>query len=626
MEQAISLKVRVQKFGTFLSSMVMPNIGVFIAWGFLTALFIPTGWAPNEDLNKLVGPTLTYLMPVLIGYTGGRIVHGSRGGAIGALATMGVVIGAKITMLVGGMVMGPLAAYIMKRIDALLEGKVKPGMEMLVDNFSLGIVGALLMVLGYEVIEPIFHVILSILTVGVTFLVDQNILPFTALFVQPAQVLFLNNAINHGIMVPIGIEQAATTGKSILFLVEANGGVWTGAVLAFALFGKGMAKKSAPAATLIMFFGGIAEVCFPYVLSKPKTLLGPIAGNMAGLFTLNALGGGTVAAVSPGSFLALLAMTPKGSFIANVTGYAVALVVTCAVTGFFLIRDKSEEVLSEENSEEPSLLKGMVPASVGIKSVASTMKKINNIKTIIFACDAGMGSSVMGVSKMKTKVSKAMLDIAVLHSAVKDIPEKADLVITSKALEARVKDTIGKYHKNIPVFGMDNLLNDTEYDKILKLIKENSFGKVEEKAIFAKENIMLNQVCKDKWEAIRACGQILVDRGYVTPEYINDMILREKNASVYVGNHLAIPHGIADSEKHILSSGLVFLQVPEGVKFGDETAYVIIGIAGKNGKHIQILSSVATVCTDLKNIELLKKAKDENQVLDLLSTIKISDE
>ena len=619
--QSVSLKVRVQKLGTFLSSMVMPNIGIFIAWGLLAALFIPTGWMPNEDLNNLVGPTLKYLMPVLIGYTGGTIVHGRRGGVIGAAATMGVVIGADMTMLVGGMIMGPLSAYLMKQVDKMLEGKVRAGLEMLVDNFSLGILGTMLMIIGYLAIEPIFSFILSILTIGVTFIADQNLLPFVSLFVQPAQLLFLNNAINHGIMIPIGIEQASSTGKSILFLVEANGGVWTGAALAFALFGKGIAKKSAPAATLIMFLGGIAEVCFPYVLAKPKTIIGPIAGNIAGLFTLSILGGGTVAAVSPGSFLALLAMTPKDCFFANIVGYFVALAVTCAVTGFFLIGDKStdEEVENIKGSNKNTVDK-LVPMAEGIKSVT----ELGAINKIIFACDAGMGSSVMGVSKMKTKLRKAMLEIEVEHSAVKDIPASADIIITSASLEERVKDTIKKYNKNIPVFAMSNLLNDKDYDKIIQQIKNHKETK--EQPIFSTDNIVLNASFKTKEEAIRACGQVLVDNGYVTNEYIDDMLLREETASVYVGNHLAIPHGVNGSEKHILNSGISFIQIPTGIKFGDEIAYILIGIAGKDGQHIQILSSVATIFFDENNIEKLKNTKDKQVVFDTLANIKIAEE
>ncbi|EHI99113.1 Protein-N(pi)-phosphohistidine--sugar phosphotransferase [Clostridium sp. DL-VIII] len=474
MSQNTSIKMRIQKYGTFLSGMVMPNIGAFIAWGFLTALFIPTGWIPNEFFARLVSPTLQYLMPVLIGYTGGTMIHGRRGGVAGAIATMGVVVGAEVPMLAGGMLMGPLGAFVMKKVDKLFEGKVKPGMEMLVDNFSMGFVGLFLMLLGLITVQPVLNAIMNVLSTGVQYLVNANILPFTSIFVQVADVLFLNNVINHGIMVPLGVQQAAATGKSILFLVEANGSVWVGVALAFAIFGKGIAKKSAPAATIIMFFGGIAEVVFPYILSKPKTILGPIAGNIAALFTLSILHGGTVAAVSPGSFIALLAMTPKGTFFANIAGYAVGLVVTCAVTGLLLIGDKS---VDEEESEEESpaiSIPGMPTATTSVTSASATVvRSAGKIKNILFACDAGMGSSVMGVSLMKNKLNKAMLEINVEHSSVKDIPESADIIITSKALEERVHDTIKKYNKSIPVFGVSNLLENSEYDKIINYIKNS---------------------------------------------------------------------------------------------------------------------------------------------------------
>lgn len=616
------LKVKVQKFGAFLSGMVMPNIGAFIAWGILTALFIPTGWCPNEQMNKLVSPTLTYLMPVLLGYTGGKMIYDKRGGVAGALATMGVVVGADITMLIGGMAMGPFGAWVIKKVDKFFDGKVKPGLEMLVDNFSMGIVGALLMAFGFWAVEPVFHVILTVLSAGVNWLVVKNLLPLTAIFVQPAQVLFLNNAINHGIMVPIGIEQAAKAGKSILFLVEANGGVWTGVALGFAIWGKGMAKKSAPAATIIMGVGGIAEVVFPYVLSKPKTIIAPIIGNMAGLFTLTALKGGTVAAVSPGSFFALLAMTPKGAFVANIAGYVVALVVSAVLVGIILKFDKTEDPDELPTVNKPNFNKEAVKKSVG------------KIEKIFFACDAGMGSSVMGVSLMKNKVEEAGLPVEVEHISVKNITEEPDLIVTTNALKARVEDTIAKYEKEIPVFGVDNLLDESKYDELIAMLKETGMGtqmpKVtakEEKTpeakkdLFIEENIILNAKVKDKTEAIKLAGSLLKDHGYIEPEYIDAMIQRDKEASVYLGNHFAIPHGVAGSEKYIKKSGISFVQIPDGVDFDGETAYVMVGIAGKDGEHIEILGNIAAVCTDLDNIEKLRTAKDKQEVLDIFKTL-----
>lgn len=655
------LKVQIQKIGAFLSGMVMPNIGAFIAWGILTALFIPAGWFPNETMNKLVSPTLTYLMPILLGYTGGKMVYDKRGGVAGALATMGVVIGADITMLIGGMVMGPLGAWVMKKVDKCFEGRVKPGLEMLVDNFSMGIVGALLMAFGFIAVEPVFNAVLTVLSAGVNWLVAKNLLPLTAIFVQPAQVLFLNNAINHGIMIPLGVEQAAKAGKSILFLVEANGGVWTGVALGFAIWGKGMAKKSAPAATIIMGVGGIAEVTFPYVLSKPKTIIAPILGNMAGLFTLTALHGGTVAAVSPGSFFALLAMTPKGSFVANIAGYVVALVVTALLVGIILKFDKTEDMDELPEVNKPNFGKTTGKAKENIKSVSGKIEKL------FFACDAGMGSSVMGVSLMKKKVEEAGLGVTVEHISVKNLTDEPDMIVTTNALKARVEDTISKYDKQIPVFGVDNLLDEGNYDELISMLKENNAGKLtttgnetintihtknadktdntnsiknnstnistqddmdcteketSSKNPFPEENILLNVKVADKTEAIRLAGNLLKDHGYVEPEYIDAMIQRDKEASVYLGNHFAIPHGVAGSEKYIKESGISFLQIPDGVDFNGETAYVMVGIAGKNGEHIEILGNIAEVCTDVGNVEKLRTAKDKKEVLDIFKNLR----
>lgn len=491
---AKKVSVRIQKFGSFLSAMVMPNIGAFIAWGLLAAMFIPTGWFPNENLNNLVGPTLKYLMPILIGYMGGYNVYGRRGGVAGAIATMGVVIGADITMLIGGMIMGPLGGWLIKQIDKLFDGKVRPGMEMLVDNFSLGILGAVMMILGYLFIEPCIARLLAAMTAGVEWLVARNLLPWTSVIVQPAQVLFLNNAINHGIMVPIGIEEAAKAGRSVLFLVEANGGTWFGLLLAFSFFGRGTAKKSAPGASLIMFFGGIGEIAFPYALIKPWTILGPMCGNIVALYILQIFHGGTVAAVSPGSFLALLAMTPKGCFAVNIIAYFAATLVSFLIVAAFLIHDKSkeegEEDLNSMTGEKAVSPIGSAPAAAPATSdtepdtkdtaeaaesdAAANPVPAGGIHKVAFACDAGMGSSVMGVSILKTKMQKAMLTQELIHSAISELPEDVDVVITNITLAQRVRDTMKtKYGKDIPVLPVENFLDQKRYDEIVSYIKEN---------------------------------------------------------------------------------------------------------------------------------------------------------
>lgn len=461
-----SFKVKVQKMGAFLSAEVMPNIGVFIGWGVLAALFIPTGWLPNETLNQLVAPTMKYLMPLLIAYTGGNNVYGQRGGVIGAFATMGVILGTDINMLAGAMFMGPFAAWCIKKVDKFFDGKVKPGLEMMVNNFSLGLIGALLMVIGFFAFVPIIEGLISLFSMAINVLLDKGLLPLMAFFIQPGKLLFLNNAINHGIMIPLGVEQATQAGKSLLFMLETNNGCVLGVALAFALFGKGTAKKAAPGAAFINFFGGIGEVVYPFVLSKPITVIGQIAGSFVSILIIQNFGGGTVAAVSPGSFFALVAVSAKDSLVVNSISYFAGMVTSCLVAGFFLKMDKSEE---EDGMVLETALQGM-----GVNIAASVADKTEDIKRIVFACDAGMGSSVMGESVMKTKLNKAMLNMEVVHTSVKNIGKNVkpgDLIITAKPLEDRVRNMLQSNELNNQVFPVENLLDNAAYDELIRNIK-----------------------------------------------------------------------------------------------------------------------------------------------------------
>ncbi|OTO15235.1 MULTISPECIES: PTS mannitol transporter subunit IICB [Enterococcus] len=475
MTNSVSLKVRVQKIGAFLSAEVMPNIGVFIGWGILAALVIPTGWLPNEKLNVLVAPTMKYLVPALIGYTGGFNIHGKRGGVIGAFATMGIILGAEMNMLAGAMFMGPASAWLLKKLDGWFDGKIKPGLEMMVNNFTLGILGVSLMIIGYLGIVPIIEFLIGILSGGVSALLSRGLLPLMALFVQPAKVLFLNNAVNHGIMIPLGIEQATQAGKSLLFMIEANNGCVLGVALAFSIFGKGTAKKAAPGAAIINFFGGIGEVVYPFVLSKPLTLLGMISGSMVSLLIIQFFGGGTVAPISPGSFFALASVSTKDTILVNIISYFAGMLVSMLVAGFFLRIDRTtEETLLPEADN------ALVNEAVSSQSTANnyTTKPVLEkamIKRIVFACDAGMGSSVMGESIMKTKLKKAMLDIEVIHSSVASLQETvdtSDIIITTRPLADRVQNVLTTNSLDNQVFPVDNLLNGDTYDQLIKDIFE----------------------------------------------------------------------------------------------------------------------------------------------------------
>ncbi|PRO67151.1 PTS mannitol transporter subunit IICB [Alkalicoccus urumqiensis] len=480
-EQKSTFRTKIQRFGSFLSGMIMPNIGAFIAWGLITALFIPDGWIPNETFAELVGPMINFLLPLLIGYTGGKIVHDTRGGVVGATATMGVIVGAEIPMFIGAMIMGPLGGYLIKKIDQALEGKIRSGFEMLVNNFTAGILAMILALLATVAIGPTVAGVSGALAAGVEVIISAGLLPFASILIEPAKVLFLNNAINHGILSPIGLDQAADAGKSILFMLETNPGPGLGVLLAVMLFGKGSAKRTAPGAAIIHFFGGIHEIYFPYILMRPILILAAIAGGMTGVFTFQLFNVGLVATPAPGSIVAYMAMTPSGDHLGVLAGIFMATLVSFAVGSLILKTTKAseEEDVSQAAAkmEEMKGKKSSVAASFSSES-ASTMAAtgtedsaenihVTNPDKIIFACDAGMGSSAMGASILRDKIKKAGLDIAVTNTSISNLPEDADIVITHKDLTPRAKEKLASAEH----ISVDNFLNSPEYEKLVERLK-----------------------------------------------------------------------------------------------------------------------------------------------------------
>ncbi|MFD0826816.1 PTS mannitol transporter subunit IICBA [Neobacillus sp. M.A.Huq-85] len=628
-----NIKVAVQKFGNFLSSMVMPNISAFIAWGLITALFIPTGFTPNESLAKMVGPMITYLLPLLIGYTGGKLVHDQRGAVVGAIATMGVIVGADIPMFLGAMIMGPLGGYVIKKFDQWIEGKVKAGFEMLVNNFSAGILGGLLAILAFLAIGPAVDVFTGWLVKGVDWLVSTGLLPLTSIIIEPAKILFLNNAINHGVLSPIGVEQAKTAGKSILFLLEANPGPGIGVLLAYIIFGKGTARRSAPGAAIIQFFGGIHEIYFPYVLMRPMLFIAVILGGMSGVFTEVLLGGGLFAPASPGSIIAITAVTPHhaSAYIANFAGVLVAGIVSFVVSSFIVKTGKETDEDIEEAARKMQEMKGKKSSVANVfASNSGTFPK--NVSKIIFACDAGMGSSAMGASLLRKKVKEAGLNIAVTNTAISNLPSDAQIVITQEELTPRAQKQVpNAYHISV-----DNFLSSPEYDHLMNRLKNPETAGLQEivedaednvpnsgndaqDSLLREENIFLNQEFATKEEAIRFAGRALVKAGYVKESYIDAMIARDEMTSTYMGNDVAIPHGTEEAKKDVLNSGFTVLQVPNGVDFDGQKVRLIFGIAGKDGTHLEILSGIAVTCSDMANIEKLVEAKTAKEIMDILN-------
>lgn len=675
------MRQQIQQFGRTLSGMVMPNIGAFIAWGFITALFIPEGWWPNGQLAQLVGPMLTYLLPLLIAYTAGRNVAGERGGVIGAIAAVGVIVGSDIPMFIGAMIMGPLAGYAIRRFDRMVEGRVKAGFEMLVSNFSIGILGMLLAVLGYYVVGSVVSGLTMLISSGAELVIRHGLLPLVSLFVEPAKVLFLNNAVNHGIFSPIGIEQARETGQSIMFLLETNPGPGLGVLLAYWLFGRGNARQSAPGAVIIQFFGGIHEIYFPYILARPVLIVAAIAGSAAGLLFFSLTDAGLVAPASPGSILSVLAMAPKGKTLIVLLGVVISAAVSLLVAAPFIRRaSKTETEGDPAVGKLPQSAAGISPHAAG-----------RPVRKVIFACDAGMGSSALGATRFRRRLRDAGIGVAVGNSAADRIPSDADVVVCQSVLAERIAAAA----KGAELIVIDNFLSDPGLDALFARLESakptaaglgtvscgesdsdmsdarlaeavlpsdvcdarsagatpssetsafrpaettaspdmpvaaDSAPQPEETASAPKDaapdgailqpgNIRVGLPAEPKEEAIRRAGELLVAGGYARPEYVDAMLRREELATTCLGMGLAIPHGTSDAKERVLRSGIVVLQYPDGVDFDGEKAHLIVGIAGVGDEHLEILARLSASFEDEELLQRLMTATDPQVIYDAL--------
>ena len=620
----------------------MPNIGAFIAWGFVTALFIPSGWWPNTQMARLVDPMLTYLLPLLIAYTAGRNVAGERGGVIGAIAAMGVIVGSDIPM-----VMGPLGGYTIRWFDKLTQGRIKAGFEMLVSNFSIGILGMLLAILGYWVIGGAVTGLTLLVSNGVEVVIRHGLLPLVSLLVEPSKVLFLNNALNHGIFSPIGIEQARETGQSIMFLLETNPGPGLGVLLACWFFGRGNMRQSAPGAVIIQFCGGIHEIYFPYILARPALILAPVAGSAAGLLFFSLAGAGLVAPASPGSIISVLAMAPKGQTLVVLAGVLISTAVSLLMAAPFVRRAATAE-------DMPT---GAIPATQGgAPAVKAAQYFPAHIRKVVFACDAGMGSSALGATRFRKRLSDAGIGMVVGNCAADGIPADADVVVCQSVLAGRIA---GAGHGAALVV-IDNFLADPALDALFARLAQQDGADAIPRAgglpagtadaqpsdaglrrvgdapdrmaapqpddaagrssgeVLRPGNIRTGLPSEPKEAAIRRAGELLAAGGYVEPGYADAMLRREESATTYMGMGIAIPHGTSDAKKCVLHSGIVVLQYPGGVAFGNEKAYLVVGIAGVGDAHLDILARLGEVFGDEELLRRLTTEGDPQVIYEAL--------
>lgn len=601
----VVIKEKVQSFGNFISSMIIPNIGAFIAWGFITAIFTPTGWFPNEKITLLVEPLTQYLLPLLVGITGGKVTGGARGGVVAAISTIGVIASTSIPMVLGAMVMGPLSGYIIKKFDKIIKDKVPAGFEMLVNNFSLAIIGMILAIVGLFVIGPSMTIIVGVMNIGVSFIVKNGLLPLLAVFMEPIKVLFLNNAINHGIIGVIALDQVNEYGKSILYLLEANPGPGLGVILSYFIYSKGTMKQSAPSAAIIQFFGGIHEIYFPYILINPSLLLAAIIGSIVSIITFLTFNSGLIATASPGSIFSIMMLSHKSDILTNLLGVCVGAIVSFFISAFLLkrkYREKDDKNTNRENVQELDL-------------------DIKDIKKIVFACDVGMGSSAMGATNFRNRIKDFNLDIEIVNSSVANIPDDADIIITHKGLLDSIKKEINKDK----IIFIENFLEDDNlevlYEKLSKKNEGNEINAVEDllevenNTLLNEGNILLGLESESKEEAIIRAGELLFNNGYTKYEYIDSMLERENIISTYIGLGIAIPHGTESGKSEVEKAGIIVLQYPKGIKFGTQTAYLLIAVAAKHDEHLEIISSIAKSLEDIELIEKIKTATNPKDIL-----------
>ena len=627
------MKNAIARFGKFLSAMVMPNIGAFIAWGFITALFIDTGWIPNAELASIQPFMLTFLLPVLIAAQGGKMVGGDRGRVMGAIAVMGCIAGVGGTegqpMLMGAMIMGPLAGWVIKKFDKMMENRMPAGFEMLINNFSVGIFGMIMAILGYYAIGPVMSAILSVLSAGVAFLVNHSLLPLVSVFLEPAKVLFLNNAINHGVFTPIGAEQVAEAGKSIMYMLETNPGPGLGVLLAYMFFSKDRTTRgSAPGAIIIHFFGGIHEIYSPYILMNPVVIIAPIVGNACAILFFSIMNAGLNGPAAPGSIIAFTMMSPRSSIFVSWIGVAIAAAVSFVIAAPIVKMAGAKNL--EEAQGQMQQMKAEAKGTAAPAAADAPLADGSAVKKVIFACDAGMGSSAMGATKFRNRIKDERPDLIVTNTSVDNIPADADVVVCQQVLADRARACAPQAH----LVAIGNFLADPGLDALYRTLTavkpaqaeaapdaaaaEPAQAEEKKRTVMTADCVMLGLQPVSKEDAIRAAGRLLVEQGCVDEQYIDAMLEREKLVTTYMGMGIAIPHGTTEQKARVKKSGIVMLQYPEGVDFGDEKAQLIFGIAGVGDEHLDLLSNICTALEDETVLNNLKTTGDVSYVLKCL--------
>lgn len=448
------------RLGRIYSSIVFKNISVIIAAGIINVLFGQNGWFPNERFSQFIDPLYTYVIPLLLAFTGGKITGGHRGGLVASLAVLGLIQSSDIPMIIGAIFFSPPIGSVFSKLEKAVKGYFPIGSELLLTNIIDAMVSILLLFLMCFIIGPILNNGILLLNRGLITFIQSDWLPFVSFVIEPAKVLFLNNISNHGIVGPLGVQQTKELGKSIFFLLEANPGPGLGMLLACFVRGSNEEKVRLKSTIAIQSIGGIHEVYFPYVLSKPILFLSVIAGGFTGVFLFSTFQVGLVSTASPASILFIFFLTPKHDFIFLFIGIALSAFVSFLLSFLFLKQGASFIDQTEENEQSP-----VIPNQ--------TQVHLQPIRRVIVACDGGMASSSMEAAILRKKLQSSPLDLVVDYSSIDEIPKDTDVIICHR----RFSPSIASNYPGILNFGLHSLSNESEYTNIIKTLEEMTDNK-----------------------------------------------------------------------------------------------------------------------------------------------------
>lgn len=478
----------IRRIGKYYTGIIMKNIGIFLCVGLLLVLFGEQGWMPDAHISEVTMLLYHVILPTMVAYEGGARFGGTSGGILAVLALAGVLSADSGTGLFGAMVIGPLAGGLWRQIGKVSE-KTDFRMKMLVKNLSLAVFGSVLLVLTKTLFVPVLEGALGIVYQGVHFLVAHHMTFAASVLLEPAKVFFLNNLMNHGILVPLGMSQVQETGSSILYLMETNPGPGLGVLLAMYFRNKEY-KSEYVSAMLAESVGGIHEVYFPFVLSDLRLLLPLILGGMAGNICFEFLDAGLKGAVSPGSFLVIFLMAGKEGFFPVMAGMAASAAVSFAGC-FFLLgygggkeperKQRGEEMqrettgrLADEMQADERLADEVQADGMQKEQMLRDEKKMQEkkrIEQIAFVCDGGVGSSVMGSALLRRLLAqRGITGVKVQAFAADLVPQEAEVLVCQKDFYRMLpEDLLAR-----EIFTVDSLVQPEGFAQILEQIEQRN--------------------------------------------------------------------------------------------------------------------------------------------------------